>query len=51
MPDKLSQLVADLDDKLFLEGERCEQAQVAATAAYRNAPVRKAVFAGKSYGR
>ncbi len=49
MPEKLSQLVADLDDKLFLEGERCEQAQVAATSAYRNEPVRKAVFAGKSY--
>ena len=27
MPDKLSQLVADLDDKLFLEGERYEQSQ------------------------
>ncbi len=49
MPDKLSQLVADLDDKLFLEGERYEQAKAAAVATYRQAPVRKAVFAGKSY--
>ncbi|GJL51067.1 MAG: MEMO1 family protein [Nitrospirales bacterium] len=49
MPDKLTRLVADLDDKLFLEGERCEQAKVQAIAAYRQAPVRKAVFAGKSY--
>ncbi|MCA9474082.1 MAG: AmmeMemoRadiSam system protein B [Nitrospirales bacterium] len=49
MPDKLSQLVTDLDDKLFLEGERFEQAKAAAVTAYRQGPVRKPVYAGKSY--
>lgn len=49
MPDRLSRLVEDLEDKLFLEGERCEQAKASALAAYREAPVRPADFAGKSY--
>ena len=48
-PDNLHKLVADLDEKLFLEGERFETAKVAAQTAYRNAPVRKAAHAGKSY--
>ena len=49
VPDRLHRLVSDLDDKLFLEGERVDAARQAALAAYRNAPVRKAAFAGKSY--
>ncbi len=49
MPDRLSKLVADLEAKLFLEGERAEEARRAAQEAYRQAPVRKAVYAGKSY--
>lgn len=48
-PDRLNQLVKDLDDKLFLEGERFEAAKAAARLAYREAPVRKSAFAGKSY--
>jgi len=49
MPARLHKLVADLDQKLFLEGERVEAAKQSAVAAYLEAPVRKAVFAGKSY--
>ncbi len=49
VPDRLQKLVADLDAKLFLEGERVEAAKRAAAAAYREAPVRQAAFAGKSY--
>jgi len=49
MPDRLAKLVADLDAKLFLEGERVESARREAQAAYRLAPVRHALFAGKSY--
>ena len=48
-PDRLNTLVKDLDDRLFLEGERFEAAQEAARIAYREAPVRKSSFAGKSY--
>lgn len=48
-PDRLERLVQDLDQRLFLEGERVEAARRAALAAYRAAPVRNAVFAGKSY--
>ena len=49
MPDKVDQLVTDLDTKLFLEGERTESARKQAQAVYRQAPLRAAAFAGKSY--
>jgi AmmeMemoRadiSam system protein B len=49
MPNKVEQLVGDLDAKLFLEGERTEEAREQARTAYRQAPVRAAAFAGKSY--
>lgn len=49
LPDRLTRLVSDLEDKLFLEGERYETAKAAAVEAYRNAATRPAVFAGKSY--
>lgn len=49
VPERLERLVRELDDKLFLEGERVEEARRAALAAYRAAPVRRAAFAGKSY--
>ena len=49
MPDKLDRLIADLDQKLFLEGNRYEAAKAAAVQAYREAPARKSRFAGKSY--
>ncbi|HEY7130279.1 MAG TPA: AmmeMemoRadiSam system protein B [Nitrospira sp.] len=49
MPDKVEQLVGDLEAKLFLEGQRTEGAKEEARAAYRGAKVRPAVYAGKSY--
>lgn len=49
MPDRLNQLVSDLDDKLFLEGERARQAQQNALEAYRGSAVRSMAFAGKQY--
>ena len=49
LPDRMEKLIADLDEKLFLEGERFETAREAAIAAYRTATVRPAAYAGKSY--
>ena len=49
LPDRLQKLVADLDEKLFLEGERVASAKQQAAAEYRHAPVRRAAYAGKSY--
>jgi AmmeMemoRadiSam system protein B len=49
MPDKVEQLVGDLEGKLFLEGDRTEVAKAQARNAYREAAVRPAGFAGKSY--
>lgn len=49
LPSKVEQLVADLDAKLFLEGDRTEGAKEAARAEYRRASTRPAVYAGKSY--
>src|SRR6478735_4864930 len=48
-PAKVEQLVGDLDAKLFLEGERAEGAKDQVRAAHRQAAVRPAAFAGKSY--
>lgn len=49
MPNNVEKLVDDLDAKLFLEGERAESARMKAQEAYRNAPLRRAQFAGRSY--
>ena len=49
MPDKVEQLVADLETKFFLEGERTESARKQAQEGYRQAPLRRAAFAGRSY--
>ncbi len=49
LPDLLKKLLGDLDEKLFLEGARVQEAQRAAIEAYRQAPVRPAAYAGKSY--
>ncbi|MBD0305364.1 MAG: AmmeMemoRadiSam system protein B [Nitrospiraceae bacterium] len=49
LPDRLQKLVADLEAKLFLEGERAEAATHAAITAYRSSTSRPAVFAGRSY--
>jgi AmmeMemoRadiSam system protein B len=49
MPNKVEQLIADLDQKLFLEGERTEAAKRQARDLYRQSPLRHAAFAGRSY--
>ncbi len=49
MPNKVDQLVSDLDQKLFLEGNRAEAARQQARNEYRQSPLRKAAFAGRSY--
>ena len=49
LPAKVEQLVVDLEAKLFLEGDVTEEAKEQARAAYRQAAVRPAAFAGKSY--
>lgn len=49
MPGKVEQLVADLDQKLFLESERAEEARVQVRNEYRQAPLRPPLFAGRSY--
>lgn len=49
MPNKVEQLVVDLEQKLFLEGSRTETARQQARMEYRQQPTRSAVFAGRSY--
>ncbi len=49
MPQWMDKFLADLDDKLFLEGGRFNAAKAALVEAYRAEPVRPAVQAGKSY--
>jgi AmmeMemoRadiSam system protein B len=49
MPSKVEQLVTDLNEKLFLEGSRTEQAREQARLAYRQQALRPAAFAGRSY--
>ena len=49
LPDRMAKLIADLDEKLFLEGERSDAACHAAIEAYRAAPVRPAAYVGKAY--
>lgn len=49
LPNKVEQLVVDLESKLFLEGARTDQARQEALEAYRQAPLRRAQFAGRSY--
>ncbi len=49
LPSKVEQLVADLDQKLFLEGPRAETARQQARMDYRQRLSRPAVFAGRSY--
>ena len=48
-PEQLQTLVSDLDEKLFLEGDRFDAAKAKVQAEFREAPVRKPMFAGKHY--
>ncbi len=49
LPSKVEQLVADLEQKLFLEGSRTETARQQARQEYRQQPTRPAACAGRSY--
>jgi len=49
LPAKVEQLVDDLNQKLFLEGERAQVARVQVRDKYRQAPLRQCAFAGRSY--
>lgn len=49
LPNKIEQLVVDLEQKLFLEGPRAESTQRQAQLDYRQQLTRPAVFAGQSY--
>lgn len=49
LPSKVEQLVADLEQKLFLESPRTETARQQARLDYRQQTMRPAVFAGRSY--
>lgn len=49
LPSKVQQLVADLEQKLFLEGARTESARQQARSEYRQQSVRPPAFAGRSY--
>lgn len=49
MPSKVEQLVEDLDQKLFLEGEKADSARLRLRDEYRQAPLRQAAFAGRGY--
>ena len=47
--EKLGEIIGQLDENLFLEGERFGQALRQVEEAFKEASVREAVFAGKSY--
>ena len=49
VPSKIEQLVSDLNEKLFLEGQRAEDARRLAREAYRQSPLRRAAFSGRGY--
>ncbi len=49
MPQWVDKFIADLDEKLFLEGERFEAAKQALLESFRAQPTRPAAFGGKSY--
>jgi hypothetical protein len=49
LPNWVDRFLADLDEKLFLEGERFEEAKKALAEGYRKETIRQAAYAGKSY--
>jgi hypothetical protein len=48
-PSKMEQLVSDLNERLFLEGQRADEARLLAREVYRQSPLRPAAFAGRGY--
>jgi hypothetical protein len=47
--EKLQEIIGQLDENLFLEGERFQEALRQKEEAFKKASFREAVFAGKSY--
>jgi len=47
--EKLQEIVTQLDEALFLEGERFQEALRQKEEDFKKAPFREAMFAGKSY--
>ena len=47
--DKLEEIIRQLDENLFLEGERFQEVLQQVEERFRKCPVREAAFAGKSY--
>ncbi len=47
--EKLQEIISQLDEALFLEGERFQEALRQKEEEFRKASFREAVFAGKSY--
>jgi len=49
LPNWVDKFLGDLEEKLFLQGERFEEAKQALAVAYRKETIRPAAYAGKSY--
>ena len=49
--EKIEQIISQLDENLFLEGERFKERLRQKEEAFKTAPFREAVFAGKSYAQ
>ena len=49
VPSKMDQLISDLNEKLFLEGHRAEDARRHGAGGLSAAPLRRAAFAGRGY--
>ncbi len=49
LKEKIEELIAELEESLFLEGERYEKAKRKQIEEFINSPIRKATYAGKSY--
>ena len=47
--EKIQEIIRQLDDNLFLEGDRFQDALKQAEDSFKQSPVREATFAGKSY--
>ncbi|MFB3886660.1 MAG: AmmeMemoRadiSam system protein B [Thermodesulfobacteriota bacterium] len=49
--EKIEEIISQLEENLFLEGDRFQEALRQKEERFRRAPVREATFAGKSYER
>jgi len=47
--DKIKEIISQLDENLFLEGDRFQQALREKVESFKRSSVREAAFAGKSY--